>query len=152
MTEGDQVQETYPICLEGRTVGQAEMVREGLYCRFRCRCRLPGGQIHRVFLEWDEAEEPLGVLAPSGGEFCLDTRIPAKRLGRGTPRFRVGPKQEQKPEHEHEQKQKQEQEQKPGEFVPLVPDQPFSELYRLKNARFVQIDGKPGIFFEGNSK
>ncbi len=110
MTEGDQVQETYPICLEGRTVGQAEMVREGLYCRFRCRCRLPGGQIHRVFLEWDDGEAPLGVLAPSGGEFCLDTRIPAKRMGRGTPRFRVGPKQKQ----EQEQKQEQGHEQEPG--------------------------------------
>lgn len=128
------MQETYPIFLEGRTVGQAEMIREGLYCRFHCRCRLPGGQIHRVFLEWDGGEEPLGVLAPSGGAFCLDTRIPAKRLGQGTLRFRVGPKP------------KQEQEQ--GAFVPLVPDQPFPDLYRLKNARFVQIDGKPGIVFQ----
>ncbi len=129
MTEGDAMQETYPIFLEERTVGQAERISEGLYCRFRCRCRLPGGQIHRVFLEWDGGEVSLGVLAPSGGEFCLDTRIPAKRLGTGTPRFRVGPKQEQ------------------GALVPLVPGRPFPDLYRLKNARFVQIDGKPGILF-----
>ena len=66
---------------------------------------------------------------PVGDVFCLDTRIPVKKLGDGALFFRVVPRN-QKPE---------------GVFVPLSPEEPFRYISRLKDAYLEKRNGKVGI-------
>lgn len=120
---------TYPILLGGQAVGQANVCREGLYLHFSCRCRFSGEMIYRLTASTDECTENLGIPVPSGGQFCLDTKIPAKRLGKGALKITALPKHGALA----------------GKFVPLSPEEPFAYLNRLKDA-FLEIRaGQVGV-------
>lgn len=108
----------YELRFGGQTVGKVQVIREGLYCRFICRCRLPGDVISRVVARCGEREESLGVLVPMGDGFGLETKLPAKRLGEGRPEFMVVPNRPVLA----------------GKFVPIKPEEPFSYIERLKDA------------------
>ncbi len=117
------------IMLGGRSIGRAEVRREGLYYSFDCRCRLSGEVVYRLTARCGEKTENLGIPVPEGNGFVLRTRIPVKRLGEGEITLRAEPKHTQLS----------------GKFVPLSPEEPFRYLRRLQDA-FLQVrDGQVGI-------
>lgn len=84
--------ETYDIVFEGVIVGTAQMQRQGLYCRFCCRCRLPDEGLYRIHAICGRTREDLGICVPMDGGFGMDKKIPAKRLGEGEMSFELVPK------------------------------------------------------------
>lgn len=121
----------YDVMLADEPVGTVEVTKQGLYYRFDCRCRLSGTVICRISLECDGKHESLGVLAPSGDRFCLSTKLPVKRFGKGEPRFTALPKRCADPEG----------------FTPIYPDEPFRYLARLQDAFMVIREGQAGVCF-----
>ena len=113
---------TYDIVMGGETVGQAQVVRQGLYYCFSCRCHITGEVICRVSVTCGPKTENLGVLIPMGSEFGLEKKLAVKKLGRGEFRFRAVPK------HSAEM----------SIFVPVYPEEPFAYLARLQNS-FLEI-------------
>ena len=120
---------TYEIMLGGESVGQAVVRRQGLYYRFSCRCDLSGEVIYRITVTCGGKSESLGIPVPKNGEFYLDTRLAASRLGEGEPKFAAVPR---RPDLG-------------GMFVPLSPEEPFRYLHRLENAFLARKDGQLGI-------
>lgn len=120
---------TYDILLGDTPVGTVDVIRQGLYYRFDCRCKLSGTVICRVSVECGGRHENLGILVPSGDRFCLSTKMAVKRLGKGIPRFTALPR--------HRDREL--------EFIPVYPEEPFAYLARLQDA-FVQVrDGQVGV-------
>jgi len=125
---------TYNVCLGRETVGEVTVTKEGLYYRFRCKCDL-SGDVCKLLVTCDETEENLGTLVPSGSSYCLNTRLPIKRLGKGQPVFSVVPNRPVVA----------------GRFVPICPEEPFAYLERLKDAYLVRRNGQMGIIIQENA-
>ncbi len=121
----------YDIFLGGKPVGKAQVRWEGLYLRFRCCCDLSGEVIYRISVSCGGKTENLGVPVPEGDAFCLDTRIPARKLGAGTPQFRALPKGTERA----------------GVFIPIIPEEPFAYLSRLGDAVLRRSNGQLGAYF-----
>lgn len=102
--------------------GKVQVLRQGLYYQFHCRCRLSGEDMCRLFVRCGSRKENLGIVVPMDGGFGLDTRIPVKRLGEGEMEFNLVPKHSDQTDHSGER------------FVPIYPEEPFSYLSRLKDA------------------
>lgn len=115
----------HEILLWDKVVGKAEVSREGLYYRFRCRCQLAEDAVCRV----TAGKENLGILVPCGNGFELDTKLPVKRFGDTVPEFRLVPN---KPVLE-------------GKFVPIKPEEPFAYIERLQDAFLVRRGDEIGI-------
>lgn len=127
---------TYPLQFGGQTIGKVQVIREGLYYRFLCRCRLTGDIVCRVAADIGGRRENLGVLAPAGEGFSLNTRIPVKRFAEGKPEFRAVPNGMEKK----------------VTFAPIYPEEPFSYIERLKDAYLARQNGVLGaVFREDNS-
>lgn len=122
----------YSVHFANRPVGKVSVHRQGLYYRFCCRCRLAEGVVCRLRICCAGQQENLGVLVPIDGGFGLDTTLPAKRLGKGTPEFTLVPKHEDIS----------------GTFVPVYPEEPFAYISRLKKAYLTRKDGQLGILLE----
>lgn len=120
---------TYEIMLGGESVGQAVVRRQGLYYRFSCRCDLSGEVIYRITVTCGGKSESLGIPVPKDGQFHLDTKLAASRLGEGEPKFAAVPR---RPDLG-------------GMFVPISPEEPFRYLHRLENAFLARKDGQLGI-------
>ena len=121
----------YDILLGNRSVGQAVMVRQGLYWHFDCRCSLSGEAVFRITVSCGGKTESLGIPVPKGKEFVLRTRLPVKKLGEGELSFRVVPKHAPMPER----------------WVPVCAEEPFAYLTRLEAAYLQVQDGQVGIAF-----
>lgn len=119
---------TYDIYLGGAVIGQAAVSKEGLYLRFRCRCRLSGEVIYQLTVTAGDRTEKLGIPVPEGGWFVLNTRIPAKRLSSGTLVIQAVPRH---PELTN--------------FIPVKPEEPFLYLSRIKDAYLAVRNGQVGI-------
>lgn len=117
------------VYLAHEQVGWVEVSRQGLYYRFDCRCYLAGDTIYRLAVCCGAHEERLGVLIPAGEGFCLDTKIPVKRLGEGELHFTVVPKEARQA----------------GKFVPVFPEEPFSYISKLKDAYLERRNGQLGV-------
>lgn len=115
----------YPVYFGAQAVGKVQVLREGLYYRFHCRCRLSGEVVCRLYVTCGEKQESLGVVVPMEDGFGLDTRLAVKHLGNEEPRFTLGPRRE-----------KQEK-----KLVPISPEEPFAYLSRLKDAYLAYQDG-----------
>lgn len=105
------------------------MLRQGLYYRFLCRCKLTGDVVCRLSVVCGEKRENLGVVTPVDGGFGLDTKVPVKRLGEGSPEFFLLPKHDCAA----------------GKFVPIYPEEPFAYIEKLKDAFLAQKNGQAGI-------
>ena len=111
--------------------GQVEVRRQGLYDYFSCRCSLDDPGIHRLILRLGEREENLGVCMPMDGQFGVEKKLPASRLGEGEPKFYLtglAPKEEKK-----------------SMFVPVYPEEPFAYLSRLEDAFLETQNGQIGV-------
>ena len=119
----------YAVNLGQTPIGKAQVIRQGLYYRVICRCRLTGEVMYRLIVRGGGHEENLGVLIPMGGGFGLETKLPVKKMGEGELSFCVLPKH---PELK-------------GRFVPIFPEEPFSYISRLKDAYLEVRDGQTGV-------
>ena len=119
---------TFHIFMGKEAVGKVTVTREGLYYRFICRCKLSGEIMHHMMLHIGDQEYCLGVLVPDNGEFLVNTRVPVKKFKRGEPSFCLAPR--------HKKLE--------GVFVPILADEPFSYLFRLKNSYLEIKNGKMG--------
>ena len=118
----------YDIKLWDKPVGTADVTREGLYYRFRCRCRLAMDAVCKVSV----GEISLGVLVPEGDWFVLNTRLPVKRFTGEKMDFQVITD-------------------RPilaGKFVPIKPEEPFAYIERLKTAYLTRQDGQIGVIIK----
>lgn len=122
----------YTLNYGAQPVGKVEVKRQGLYYRFRCRCRLPGDGICRVAVVVGGCQENLGILVPQGDGFALEKTLAASRLGEGTPEFLVLPGRTRPL----------------GGFVPIKPEGPFAYIARLKSAYLANRCGVWGIVLE----
>lgn len=124
------MEQNYDVLLDGKAVGKVQVSRRGLYDHYSCRCRLPDREVCRLYVRCGGREENLGVLIPEEECFCLETSIPAKRLGEGERTFHVVPKSRKEPQQ--------------AAFLPIRPDQPFAFIEQLKDACLAVQDGQPG--------
>ena len=122
---------TYEIRQGSSPIGQVKVERQGLYYRFICRCRPKDTGMHRLVASCNGKQEDLGTLVPMDGAFGLEKRIPAKRLGEGTPEFLLMSKNGIRKER----------------FVPVYPEEPFSYMSRLKGAYLERKEGQLGLAF-----
>ena len=118
----------YDIKLWDKPIGTAEVTREGLYYRFRCRCKLEMDAVCKVSV----GEISLGVLVPEGDSFVLNTRLPAKRFAEQPMDFQIV---SERPVVQ-------------GRFIPIKPEEPFAYIERLKDAYLAQRDGQIGVIIK----
>lgn len=124
------MEENYEVLFGQNAAGKVQVLHQGLYYLFHCRCRLSGDTVCRLFVRCGDREESLGVVVPMGDGFGLDTRLAVKRLGEGEMQFRLVPKHDR---------------QREGTFVPIAPEEPFAYLARLKDAYFARQGETPGV-------
>lgn len=122
----------YEVFFGNHQAGKVQVLRQGLYYRFVCRCRLTGDVVCRLYVSCGGQQENLGVVVPVGDGFGLDTRLPVKRFRGGDPVFSLVPKHETVA----------------GQFVPIIPEEPFAYIERLKNSFLVRKYGQMGILLE----
>ena len=120
---------TYEISQGGKPVGRVRVERQGLYYHFSCRGKLTGAVVCKLVVSCGERQENLGVFVPMDGTFGIEKKLPVKRLGEGTPQFRVLPK--------HESVE--------GKFVPIYPEEPFAYMAKLKDAFLAYQEDQVGI-------
>ena len=125
----------YTVFFGNQQVGKVRVQRQGLYYSFHCRCRLTGDVVCRLYVSCGGRQENLGVVIPEGDGFGLDTRLPVKRFQEGEPSFSLIPKHEEPS----------------GRFVPIVPEEPFAYIERLKTSFLVKKYGQMGILLEDQS-
>ena len=119
----------YGVYFGNQLAGKVQVLRQRLYYRFICRCRIRGDVLCRLRVSCGGRQEELGILVPTGDSFGLDKRVPAKYFGEGVPEFHLFAKVEE-PE---------------GTFIPIVPEEPFSYITKLKSAYLVRREGQAGI-------
>lgn len=122
----------YGVYFGNKLAGKVQVLRQGLYYRFICRCQLTGDVVCRLSVSCDDRRESLGVVVPMDGGFGLDTKLPVKRLGEGSMEFRLIPKHDVPEE----------------KFVPIYPEEPFAYIARLKDAYLARKDGQVGVMLE----
>lgn len=120
---------SYSVYFGNQPIGKVQVLRQGLYYRFSCRCKLTGNIICRLAVTCGSNRENLGIVVPMDGGFGLDTKLPVKRLGEGNMEFALVPK--------HETSERQ--------FVAIYPEEPFAYITRLKNAYLIRQNGQLGI-------
>ena len=119
----------YDIFRGREKIGKAEVCREGLYYRFRCCCDLTDREICRINVRCGDKTESLGIPAPDGDCFYLQTRLPVSRFSKGEPVFQIACKSH-----------------KSGEWMPVLEEMPFDRISELEYARAEERDGQMGIF------
>lgn len=120
----------YAVRFGEEPVGKVQVTREGLYYHVICRCRLSGEGMYRLEAASGEKRVNLGILVPEDNGFGIKTRFPVSRIGEGELTFCLRPKHEQLGGRH---------------FVPIIPEEPFSYLERLKDAFLETQNGKKGI-------
>lgn len=131
------MQPCYEVFFGEVPAGKVQVLRQGLYYLFQCRCRLSGDIMCRLFVRCGSREENLGIVVPMDGGFGLDTRIPVKRLGEGEMKFTLIPKHGDRP----------------GErFIPIYPEEPFSYIARLKDAYLARQGEQLGVMIKTEGK
>lgn len=122
----------YGVYFGNQLAGKVQVLRQRLYYRFICRCKLSGDVVCRLGVTCGENHESLGVVVPMDGGFGLDTRLPIKRLGQGKMEFYLIPKHEVAA----------------GKFVPIYPEEPFAYIARLKEGFLARQDGQVGVLIK----
>ena len=123
------MQRQFAVTLGEKQVGKVLVKRQGLYYSFHCRCDLAMERIYRLMVACGTVRENLGILVPKDGSFMLDTRKPVKLIGEGDMQFSLHTKEEEKS----------------ITFVPIIPEEPFAYISRLKESFLMLRDGQPGI-------
>ena len=120
----------YDIVRGDEKIGKAEVLREGLYYRFRCCCDLTGTVMYRITVTCGKKTENLGIPIPEGDAFYLSARLPVSRFLKDEPVFKAVPRH---PENQ-------------GLWIPISPAEPFAYISELENARMEKRKETMGIF------
>lgn len=120
----------YDIYMGTQIVGQAEVIKEGLYYRFSCKCTPPDEGVYRIKVSDGYNTKGLGICVPAGEYFCLVTRVPTKYLSGEELEFSLIPKDDQ------------------VLTVPVASNEPFAELDKLESARLQETDGKTELIID----
>lgn len=119
----------YPINRNGIAVGKMCVQKQGLYYCFSGHCTLSRDDIYRVVVKCGMKEMNLGVLIPEDGSFHIRKKVPIKQIGEGNWNFGViSDRSDTK-----------------SVFVPIIPDEPFSYISRIKDSFLKLQNGNPGI-------
>ena len=119
----------YDIYAGTQIVGHAEVIKEGLYYRFSCKCMPPDNGIHRIMVSDGSNTKDLGICVPAGEWFCLVTRVPIKYLSEDKLEFTLVPKDKQL-------------------VVSVTTEEPFVDLDKLESAYLQEKDGKAEIIID----
>lgn len=120
----------YDILMDTQVVGQAEVMREGLYYRFSCKCTPPDESIYRILVSDGNNTKDLGICVPAGEWFCLVSRVPVKHLPGDRLQFTLTSKD------------------KKQTAVPVATDEPFPYLDMLETAGLQEVDGVTEIIID----
>lgn len=120
----------YDIYMDTQIVGQAEVIKEGLYYRFSCKCTPPDEGVYRITVSDGYNTKDLGICVPVGEWFCLVTRVPIKYLPGDKLEFSLVPRDRQ------------------IYTVPVASNEPFGELDKLESAHLQEADGKMEIVID----
>lgn len=123
------MEQSYPVTLKGTQVGKVLVSKKGLYYHFVCRCQLSDHAIYRLFVTAGTKQINLGIPVPVGGTFVLNTKKPVKNIGKTDMLFKLFPKKEELSET----------------FAPIISEEPFSYISRLKDSFLTLQNGQPGI-------
>ena len=123
------MEQFYSVTLNEKNIGKVSVWREGLYYCFFCRCDLDLAGLYRLMVLCEKQEIRLGILVPFEGAFILKTKYPIKKIGEGNLKFRIvsancpisSP------------------------IMPVIPEEPFAYISRLKESFLVFQDGQQGI-------
>ena len=126
----------YEVFFGNQPAGRVQVTRQGLYYRFVCLCKLTGDVVCRLYVSCGGQREILGVVVPTGEGFGLDTRQSVKRFRAGEPSLSLVPKNEMAS----------------GQFAPIVPEEPFAYIERLKTSFLVKKYGQMGSLLENYSE
>lgn len=113
-----------------QVVGRAEVIKEGLYYRFSCKCTLPDEGVYRITVSDGNNTKDLGICVPTGEWFGLVTRVPVKYLSGDKLEFALVPKDSQ------------------VTAIPVVTNEPFEDLDKLESAYLQEKDGKAEIIID----
>lgn len=83
--------ERFNVVLSSEVVGSVDVIEEGLYLRFRCRCNIPKEHIYRLFVRCKTLYYDLGILILEGEYFSADKRVPKKKLSSNDFQFVIKP-------------------------------------------------------------
>ena len=111
----------------GKTVGQMQFEKQGLYYEVSCRCKYPLEKALRVFAVCNGEKIPLGLCVPEGAYFTMRYHIPATRFSGEIERCELWENQSE------------------NVYIPLDPNAPFPYIRLLEKARFCTLDGKPHL-------
>lgn len=123
---------SYHVYFGDKPCGKVQVLRQGLYYLFVCRCQLTGGVVCRLQVVFSEGEQNLGVLTPMDDGFGLRTKLPVKRFSGSPLRFCICAKTDALS----------------GSFTPIYPEEPFSYLEKLKTAYLVKRNGQLGVIIK----
>ena len=121
----------YPITCNGKTIGQVQFARKGLYYHFYCQCSYSETTVCRLMIRCGKWVEKLGIMVPEGNCFVLRKKVPVKNIPDHKPDFFILTELEN---------------QERGIFVPISSDEPFEYLSNLTNAVFQNRDGVIGAW------
>ena len=121
----------HEVFLGDRPVGKLQIIKQGLYYRLICRCRIPEDGIYRLFVVTGKGRENLGVVVPEDGGFVLDRKIPVRQLADCTG-FLLSARSGEDD----------------GKFVPIYPEEPFSYLAHLESAFLGVQNGQIGAMWK----
>ena len=113
--------------LRDERVGNATVLRQGLYCRVYCRCRFNGEGFFSLCMADGVQHKALGILVPDGDSFVVDTSIKAMELQDRDLSFQIV------------------QPGRDGVFIPIVEGEDFLHLDKLRKASFENRNGVCGV-------
>ena len=123
---------TYSVYLGEHACGKVQILKKGLYYRFYCRCSITSDLIYRLRVLCTHSEMNLGVLTPMDDGFILRSQIPVKRFSEKPVRFVLVPVHGMQS----------------GFFAPIIPEEPFSYMERLKDAYLIRKDSDLGAWIK----
>lgn len=115
----------YDVYLDNRIIGSVTTAQQGLFCYLSCRCSLPDDKMYKLFAQIKEEILDFGLLYPINDSFGINTKAPLRKLGQGSIRFFVSPKDGIEV------------------CVPLNSPSAFPHLSQLEQCRFIMKNGKP---------
>ncbi len=68
----------FPLYLNGRSIGELTVTREGLYDYFAVECSPPDQEVYRAYAVGEQGQLRLGIPEPEGEVFRIRRRIPVR--------------------------------------------------------------------------
>ena len=79
--------EYFDVAMNNITVGQAKVMREGLYYHIVCQCKFSRPDFYKILININDQHIDLGLCVPENSGFVINTRIPCHKIEQGRWRF-----------------------------------------------------------------